>query len=206
VTARALPSLTGRLMPAPPSGGRWREESERPEPLGAGWSYSPWRHIDALGATWNSIDARLLDGTTYGFADFIAHNVLINDRLTPEEARCTAAHEVAHLERGRAAAEVSDIEEHIVNLVATLRVMPVEAFRGLAEEVRHCGVEQVAQNYGVDPWTIETALGLVPLVCAVDVSDPMRTYQLRAVLEAAARQVDSPVVNVDASRASGDVQ
>lgn len=108
-----------------------------------------------------------VDWATYGFTDFARRRIVIRKGMTPGETHCTLVHELTHAERGPVPSEARSMEEAVVALISTARVIPAHALPELAERVAAEGEDAVADSLGVDPWTVEIALTLARAVAEI---------------------------------------
>jgi hypothetical protein len=106
---------------------------------------------------WRIVTRDDLPFDVYGFTDYGARCIIIRAGMTPEEVRCTLVHELTHVERGPFTAQAARVEEAIVDLITTARVVPTGALPGLMGRVSAEGRGAVADALGVDPWTVDLA-------------------------------------------------
>lgn len=103
---------------------------------------------------WTIVVRRLPTG--FGRCLWSSRQIVLDDRLTAAEARCTRAHEILHARRGRPPVWMHDREEILIDQTVASILIPLEA---LAKALQWtASLSEAADELGVDDRTLATRL------------------------------------------------
>lgn len=121
--------------------------------------FNPWRRLRDLGDEWRLLWRSDLPHDVYGYTHFASRTIVMRKGMSFAERRCTIAHEVEHVQRGRFSRcsilrEEADVDRRVSRLL-----LPDIATVADALIFHHGRHDDAADELWVDPWTLEVRLG-----------------------------------------------